>query len=168
MECLQLKRELKKELTRKQEVFHNLKVREECLAKFDSALDTAKNADHVLILQLIGLYRKLRQALSVLRSASQSQDTLPMTHDTQRICQQIILGILLLVFWGDMQLLRNDRQIRAKLFRIGDPFSEIYFAYILLIAEGDLSGQGNIRSIFSNKAREFIKEEYKKQCVYEI
>jgi hypothetical protein len=147
---LQLKRDLKKELVRKQCVFQNLQLREECLARFDSAIDTAKNADQALVLKLIGLYRRLHRDVS------------------SKEKQQVILGILLLYFWGDMQFLRNDKEIRAKLFRIGDPFSEIYFAYILLMAEGALSGKGNIRLEFYNKAREFIKEEFRGQCVYQI
>ena len=150
MKRLQLKRGLKKELAQKQDVFRELKSHEEWLAKFDSAIDTAKKANPLIILELIGLYRKLHRDVS------------------SKEKQQVVLGILLLYFWGDMQFLRNDKEIRAKLFRIGDPFSEIYFAYILLMAEGALSGKGNIRLEFYNKAREFIKEEFRGQCVYQI
>jgi len=151
---LQLKRDLKKELVRKQCVFQNLQLREECLARFDSAIDTAKNADQALVLKLIGLYQRLHRDVS------------------SKEKQQVILGILLLYFWGDMQFLRNDKEIRAKLFRIGDPFAEIYFAYMILVAECDFNkplaeGKG-IREIFAEKAKEFIKEEFRRQCVYRI
>jgi hypothetical protein len=151
---LQMKRGLKKELAQKQEVFQNLKSREEWLAEFESVVDAAKKADQALVLKLIGLYRRLH------RDVSGKEE------------QQVVLGILLLYFWGDMQFLRNDKEIRAKLFRIGDPFAEIYFAYMILMAEGDfnkpLSEGKVIREIFAEQAREFIKEEFRRQCVYRI
>jgi hypothetical protein len=151
---LQLKRALKKELIQKQDVFLSLKSRMDFLAKFESAIDTAKKVDHSLTLKLIGLYRELHKDKTTVSE------------------QKVISGILLLYFWGDMQFLRNDKEIRAKLFRIGEPFAEIYFAYMLLVAEGDfnrlLAYGKSIREIFYENAREFIKEEYRRQCVYEI
>jgi len=126
-------------LAQKQDVFTELKSREEWLAKFESAVDVAKCADQALVLKLIGLYRRLH------RDVSSKEE------------QQVVLGILLLYFWGDMQSLRNDKQIRSKLFRIGDPFAEIYFAYMILVAEADfnkpLSEGKVIREIFAEKAR---------------
>jgi len=154
MKRLQMKRGLKKELVQKQVVFQELKSREEWLVEFDSALDAAKKADQALVLKLIGLYRRLH------RDVSSKEE------------QRVVLGILLLYFWGDMQFLRNDKEIRSKLFRIGDPFAEIYFAYMILVAECDFNkplaeGKG-IREIFAEKAKEFIKEEFRRQCVYRI
>jgi len=153
-ERLQLKRELKEELAQKHEVFLSLKSRIKWLSSFSSALDVPGNIDQALVLKLIRLYRELHKI----------ESTKPE--------QQVILGILLLYFWGDMQFLRNDSEIRAKLFRIGDPFSEIYFAYMILMAEGDfekcLAQDENIRKAFYEEVREFIKIEFKRQCRYKL
>jgi len=164
MERLQLKQELRKELLGKSDIFIRLWKKEPALSKFGDLFDPAKEteapdaskmAPDEVILKLIALYRKLHEDKSTPMSIGE---------------QQVILGILLLVFWEDMQFLRGKKRVCYWLFRLGEPFPEVYFAYLSLIAEGDITKPAtfNLHQRMLYLAEQFIHQEYKKQCVYEI
>ncbi len=161
MERQHLKQDLKKELLWKKDVFRRLREKEPGLSVFDGLFDSAKEpefpdaskmADDGVILKLINFYRQLHPDKSTATE------------------QQVILGILLLVFWEDMQWLRGKKRVRYWLFRLGEPFAEVYFAYLCLLAEGDITQpvKLNLHQRLLYLAENFIHEEYKKQCVYEL
>jgi len=157
----ELRTDLEKELVRQAEVFAELKELEPVLAEFPSVFDLVnalrnpaaqKEWWENMVVRLISLYRTRKGR-------------------GRRPSQQVILGILLLVFWEDMERLTEEEYDR--LWRIDDePFSEVSFAYTRLIAEGKagprlIQGE-SIKTIIYDEAKKLIKEKYKKQCVYEI
>ena len=178
-----LKAELEKELANKQDVWLRLKEQELLFGMFESSLELTKSVDEDIILRLTEMYQEMREQ-------GDSTPPTPMLRRAGKESQQLIMAILLLGLWDDMEELVALDSLRTKLrFLDYEKFPEVYFAYMVVIkGETDPEVFGcstnpmdllsdefqeaepgdNLRKILKETVKEMIKEKFKRQHVYRL